>query len=378
MPKLKQEMMDREESREQEVINAFLEAGEHTKLWPGALQKLADLVNAEGWVFGGPTSYFAPICSPSMDRVLEYEMREGWVDKKAQVERCLLVFAQGREIVTESMIFSPSELDRPPDGSEFVNCVKCRRFAAMIVVAEKQSTVIFELQRLAGSQPFSGPEIETLRRLRPHVQEAGKLASRAVRIHIRGLLDAYSAFDFGVILLDWRGRVLLVGPKAEDLMNPTLSVRAGFLRGSVGESDASLKKLIRSVIDQEPAPAAESPCVISIARPGASPLLVHAARLPPMAADRLKHARAALMIFDRDAHRPLQVSDLRQLFGLTSSEADIAVELASGHDIGEIARMRRTSPGTLRAQLRSIFVKTETCRQAELVGLLLRCSAMPR
>jgi DNA-binding CsgD family transcriptional regulator len=63
---------------------------------------------------------------------------------------------------------------------------------------------------------------------------------------------------------------------------------------------------------------------------------------------------------------------------MTSSEATIAALLAKGHDIDEIATMRRVSPGTLRAQLRSIFIKTETRRQAELVGLLLRCSALPR
>ncbi|MGI8568545.1 MAG: hypothetical protein ACR2KT_05500 [Methylocella sp.] len=144
-------------------------------------------------------------------------MREGWVDKNAQVERCLSVFAQGHDIVTESMIFSSSELDHPPYKAEFVNRVNCRRFAAVIVAGEGPSGVILELQRLAGSQPFSGPEIETLRRLRPHLQEAGNLASRAARTHINGLLDAFSTFDCGVILLDWRGRVLLVGPKAEAL-----------------------------------------------------------------------------------------------------------------------------------------------------------------
>jgi DNA-binding CsgD family transcriptional regulator len=377
LSKLKRVMADRDGSRERGVIDAIIEAGGQPELWPSAFQKLAGLINAEGWLLGGPNSFFAPICSPSLDRVLEYDLREGWVDKNAQVERCSSVFAQGHDIVTESMIFSSSELDHLQYKDEFVNHIKCRRFAAVIVAGEGPSSVILELQRPAASQPFSGPEIETLRRLKPHLQETGKLASRAARIHINGLLDAFSAFDCGVILLDWRGRVLLVNPKAEVLMSPTLGVWAGFLRASVGEGDTALKKLISSVIDQGTAPAAEPPCVITIARPGASPLLVQAAPLPSLAADRLKHARVALIIGDRDAHRRLQVPDLRQMFGLTSSEADVAVELASGHDIGEISKMRRVSPGTLHAQLRSIFKKTETRRQAELVGLLLRCSALP-
>ncbi len=70
MSKLKWAMADGDECREREVIDAFLEAGGQPALWPGAFQKLADLINAEGWVLGGPNSFFAPICSPSLERVL--------------------------------------------------------------------------------------------------------------------------------------------------------------------------------------------------------------------------------------------------------------------------------------------------------------------
>lgn len=102
-------------SREREVIDAFLDAGGQPALWPSALQSLAGLLNAEGCILKeGPTSSFEPICSPSMDPILEYAKREGCVEKDGRVERCLAAFAQGRDIVTESMAFSPSELDSHP------------------------------------------------------------------------------------------------------------------------------------------------------------------------------------------------------------------------------------------------------------------------
>ncbi|MDQ6702388.1 MAG: hypothetical protein M3Z96_04400 [Pseudomonadota bacterium] len=63
---------------------------------------------------------------------------------------------------------------------------------------------------------------------------------------------------------------------------------------------------------------------------------------------------------------------------LDRPEADVAAELARGRDTGEIAGLRRVSPGTLRAQLRSIFAKTGTCRQSELVALVLCYSRVPR
>lgn len=84
------------------------------------------------------------------------------------------------------------------------------------------------------------------------------------------------------------------------------------------------------------------------------------------------------MVLDPDAYQASQVSDLRKIFGLTNSEAAIAVELSLGRDIDEIAEMRQVSTGTLRAQLKSIFLKTSTRRQSELVALVLRYSRMPK
>ncbi|MGH6813527.1 MAG: helix-turn-helix transcriptional regulator [Methylocella sp.] len=292
------------------------------------------------------------------------------------MERCLSAFAQGRDIVTESMIFSPSELDNHPYNVEFINRFNFRWFAAMILTGEGPSCIILVVERLAGSEPFSGPEIETLRRLLPHLQKAGNLALRLAAAHHAGLLAAFGTFDFGVIILDWKGRVLLLGPGAEVLMNPHFVVRAGFLKASLRQNEVLLQKLIQSVLANGALDAAAPLNVAAMARRGATPLLVHATQLPHWDTDRFRHARAALMLVDRDTHRP--PPDLRHIFGMTRSEADIAALLASGRDIDEIAEMRRTSPGTLRAQLRSIFVKTETRRQAELVGVLLRCSAMPR
>ncbi|MGI8569228.1 MAG: hypothetical protein ACR2KT_09280 [Methylocella sp.] len=51
------------------------------------------------------------------------------------------------------------------------------------------------------------------------------------------------------------------------------------------------------------------------------------------------------MIVDPDAYyRAPWAPDLRQIFALTVSEADVAAELLLGRDIDEIARMRRVQP----------------------------------
>jgi DNA-binding CsgD family transcriptional regulator len=65
------------------------------------------------------------------------------------------------------------------------------------------------------------------------------------------------------------------------------------------------------------------------------------------------------------------VNGLRQEFNLTKSEAEIVIALAEGRCAREIATMRGVSIGTLRAQLRSIFLKTNTRRQSDLLLLIL-------
>ena len=63
---------------------------------------------------------------------------------------------------------------------------------------------------------------------------------------------------------------------------------------------------------------------------------------------------------------------LQELYRLTPTESRIAAALAVGRTVDEIARARRLTEATLRTHLRSIFGKTGTRRQAELVRLALR------
>ncbi|MGH6847552.1 MAG: helix-turn-helix transcriptional regulator [Methylocella sp.] len=375
-------MIEWDENRAREAVEAFHTAALQPELWPRALEKLAVCFDADGcMLLGGPTSFFEPICSPSLNRILQDAVRGmglGRVDKDARVNRSLLAFSDGYDIVTESTILSAREPDRPPLTAEFLNRVNGRRFAGTLLAGEGRSGIVLELQRRAGREPFSEPERQALRRLTPHLQEAGNLALRLAQAHHEGLVGAFTAFDCGAVLLDWKGRVLLANTKAEVLMGETLTVRNGFLRASAGESEASLQKLIRAAIARGIVRAVEPQGAIAMARPGASPLLVHSAGLPRSAPDRFRQAVAALMIVDPDAFRTPQVPALRQIFGLTNSEAAVAVELARGRDIDEVAAMRRVSTGTVRAQLSTIFAKTGTRRQSELVALVLRYSRPPK
>ncbi len=62
-------------------------------------------------------------------------------------------------------------------------------------------------------------------------------------------------------------------------------------------------------------------------------------------------------------------------YGLTQSEAEIAHALVLGGTLDEVAVTRGISRNTAKSHLHSIFAKTSTNRQSELVSLLLRSVA---
>jgi DNA-binding CsgD family transcriptional regulator len=56
---------------------------------------------------------------------------------------------------------------------------------------------------------------------------------------------------------------------------------------------------------------------------------------------------------------------------------EIANALLSGRTVDQIAEQRGVTSGTLRVQLKTIFQKTDTRRQSDLLKLLLSLPASP-
>ncbi|WP_282121220.1 helix-turn-helix transcriptional regulator [Ruegeria atlantica] len=84
----------------------------------------------------------------------------------------------------------------------------------------------------------------------------------------------------------------------------------------------------------------------------------------------LGHAHALLNFRELETYRSLTHDRLREHFGLTPSEATLAKALTEGESLKEASSRLEISIWTARSHLRSIFQKTDTHRQAELVSLI--------
>lgn len=83
----------------------------------------------------------------------------------------------------------------------------------------------------------------------------------------------------------------------------------------------------------------------------------------------------ALLCMSAMHHRTKGTSGrLQRMFGLTPAEAELAERLASGESLETIAEVRHITIDTARTQLRTVFKKTGTHRQGELVSLVSNLS----
>ncbi len=115
---------------------------------------------------------------------------------------------------------------------------------------------------------------------------------------------------------------------------------------------------------------------VRVARREGRPIVVQVLPAAGLAGALGETTRAILLLTDLEAQPALPESRLVLLFGLTPAEARLAARLGTGETLEEVAEALQVSLGTARNQLKAIFAKTETNRQAELIALLWRTSDM--
>lgn len=182
-------------------------------------------------------------------------------------------------------------------------------------------------------------------------------------------LDAFDHVGSGAILIDDRGRVIKINNEARRHLGAGICINRGCLAATDRSSNPALQELVKGMS----APRSALGRGAALARRGAQPLLAYSVQIGRRQ-EEFGAASGILLLVDPQSYREPPQLLLRQLFGLTPAEARLAAGLAKGLDLQEISEFYAVSVGTLRVQLKSIFAKTQTKRQAQLVVLLARLS----
>jgi DNA-binding CsgD family transcriptional regulator len=253
-------------------------------------------------------------------------------------------------------------------------------------------TVLFEGPRAASSLilvrsrqegPFPERAVELVGLLAPHVR-------RSLEIHrtiggLRGEMEAaVEAFDrvpAGILLLDRRGRPVLVNRACRDIFasGDGLSLSGDGLGAAVPEDASALRRLLTESLERSSTRhRAGASATVPIARISRRrSYLVSAAPLPG-GASADPEARVAVFITDPERRVRADGSLLKDLYRFTPAEAQIAAKLLQGESLEEAAIELDITMNTARTHLKHLFAKTETNRHRELVRvLLLACANLP-
>lgn len=111
--------------------------------------------------------------------------------------------------------------------------------------------------------------------------------------------------------------------------------------------------------------------------PRLSRLRPYSLMVVPMECEKIsmEGVTAAVFLFDPETRKTTAIDMFVSSYELTRSEAELAHCLALGDSLEEAAEKRGVSRNTAKSQLHSIFTKTDTNRQSELISLLLRSVA---
>jgi DNA-binding CsgD family transcriptional regulator len=357
------------------ALDSIYEAALRPEMWRTALHHYSHAVGGDAaLILPGPGSPLAPVCSETFDEAVSTGIEGGWFARNPRVERGMRAMRGAQDVLTEERIFAYEEVDRNPWYADYVHRCGFGWFAGTYLVPDGRSSIMISVERRRERGVFTRDEAADLARFVPHLQRAGQLAARAAEARASGIVDGLDALNCGGALIDGLGRLVRLNAQAERHIGRGLRVVGTQLCAMSREGDAVLQRLVRSMLYGDRLHTAVSAGPAVLPRPDRNPLLVHAAPVVGTAHDIFNGAKLVLMVIDPDEGREPAEPVLKQAFGLTSAEVRVSLALLHGQDISEAAGTAQVSEGTVRAQLKSVFAKTGTHRQSDLVSLLLRLS----
>ena len=191
--------------------------------------------------------------------------------------------------------------------------------------------------------------------------------------------EALDLLNIGLVVSNSSGQLLLANRTAEQILETRdglgLTAR-GILRVS-GIGGRVLLELIREAASPESANSKDS--VLAVQRPSGKRSFTLLVRSIAGRADRGR-SEGNCLVFIMDPEFPVETAELelRQLYGLTSTEACLANLLMEGKTLDECCQSLDIRRSTARTHLQHLFEKVGVQRQSELVSLLLKSVGLVR
>ncbi|HYP57716.1 MAG TPA: helix-turn-helix transcriptional regulator [Beijerinckia sp.] len=359
------------------LIELLYEATLDACLWPKAMEDLAEALSAAQVSAGmvDPANGFFVGRAPRLDPEALRSYRDYW-SKHDPLWRSAPKIASGTVFALDSVVPSKEYMALPvfqewrqPNGFGGArlgaNLLSDGTALASMAVYKRQGEI------------FSAEETRFFEAVAPHLARSVRIYRHLQSDDLRQEMTLQDKVAQAVFLVDATGRIIFANKAAHALIDSRdgLAVRDGCL--VAGQESDRLAALIASCGRKILTPSGMGGA-LQIWR-GADraclDVLVIPLKINEKQADvawlGLLRPIAMVTVKDPDTTQREQEQALRQRYNMTKAEAQLALELAKGHGRRAAAQRRGVSVATVRGQLSSIFEKTGTHRQTELIRLLV-------
>ena len=237
------------------------------------------------------------------------------------------------------------------------------------------SRIAWSLGDPADSDGWGASRIAMVAGLARHVRQFVCVRQTLVRAEARtatvtGLLDNSRV---GVVHLDRRGRILEVNDRARDILRSGdgLSDRDGTLRARAPADHARLERLLGGALPESNVPPVSGSILLRRSSV-APPFVVH---VKPVAVPQpdygARHVASVVLIAEPGRRHRITPEVVATTLELTPGETQVAVWLAEGKSVRDMAEATGRTEGAIYRHLKQIYRKQSISRQADLVRLVL-------
>lgn len=253
---------------------------------------------------------------------------------------------------------------------EFFSKIGQRWLAGGMIRLGHEAEVSIAFSRALGANPFGTEEGRFIQKLLPHVERASRVAMKLGRLGASApvpLTAGLMIANTPSALLAADGAIEWMNPSGQVLLEtcPLLTQSQNYLSLIEPSEDAIFKRAISQAINKDVLNGAPERLTL-YTDSEAFEFEIVPASLPSSA---LMGAVSVALVMIRRKGISLETAErLRDLFGFTEAEAELAILVAEGRSIDEAAQARGVKTSTARAQLRSVFSKADVSRANALAA----------
>src|SRR5262245_27624671 len=160
---------------------------------------------------------------------------------------------------------------------------------------------------------------------------------RGAVVWAEGVLDAFECVGWGGLLIGADGCVISLNREAQRHLGSGIALTQGRVAATHRPANALLQRLVADALSGGQGLSPTTRGGLSLPRRGGRPVMAYVMSVAESGSGSPTQARAIVLLIDSDKQAEPSGAILRDAFGLTPTEAQIAIGFARGHDLQEIA-----------------------------------------